>query len=398
MPGGTEAGDYKWNVLLVEDDETIRRQVREYLSGETFASRGLKISEIGSLDEALDLIRERKADLVILDVYRGKAERGGEQTGVQILESIRRSGFVPVVLHTALPEGLESLQGKFVRLVGKDEGLEKLKEQIANIFALRIPQVNRAIVNHVDQTMSAYMWNFVQARWADFELLVDKPEFLRLIVQRLARTLARQGIERMVQEVYGGLRSDPAEGDETVHPAECYIKPPIGEDPMLGDIRRRDSGGGSDHIVVLWPSCDMVSTGSREPKTQFVLCAQALLATETPEVQGWRSAQSGANKKKVERLVKNAREMSPDRYHFLPAVWDIPDLLVDFQKLEHIPLETIRACTCVATLASPYAESLTVRFQKYIGRVGTPDVNMESVITRMRSGTRTGGRGVGDSQ
>lgn len=395
MPGETEAGTYKWNVLLVEDEETIRRQVREFLSGETFASRGVNITEIGTLDKMLNIIRERKADLVILDVYRGKAQRGGEQTGVQILESIKRSGFVPVVLHTALPEGLESLQGKFVRLVGKDAGLEKLKEQIAELFAMRIPQVNRAIVNHFDQTMRAYMWDFVQEHWTDFEPLVDKPEFLRLVVQRLARTMVRQGIELMAQEVYGDPGPVPPESGETVHPAEYYVKPPIGDDPMLGDIRRREGGEHPGHLVVLWPSCDMVSTGGRGDKTDCALCARALLASETPEVRDWLSAPSNTKKRAVEALVKNTKDKSPDRYHFLPGVWDIPNLVVDFQKLEHIPLETIRACPCLATLASPFAEALTARFQKYIGRVGTPDLDVESVIARMRSGT--GATGGGDT-
>ncbi len=390
MNGQADAGTYKWNVLLVEDDETIRNQVRDYLSGETFASRGLNISEIAALDDALNLIRERKADLVILDVYRGKAERGGEQTGVQILDSIKRSGFVPVVLYTALPEGLETLQDKFVRLVGKDAGgLEKLKEEIASLFALRIPQVHRAIVNHIDQTMCAYMWDFVRGHWGDFEPLIDKPEFLRLVVQRLALTFARQGIDQMAQEVYGVSPPVTTGSDETAHPAECYIKPPIGQDPMLGDIRRREGGGSTEHLVVLWPSCDMVSTGGRLPKTDFVLCARALLATETPEVQEWRSAPSNNKKKRVEGLIKNARDTSPDRYHFLPGVWDIPHLVVDFQALEHIRLETTRGYTCLATLASPFAEALATRFQKYIGRIGTPDLDVESVITQMHGGTGT---------
>jgi CheY-like chemotaxis protein len=389
MPDRGDTADYKWHVLLVEDEDTIRRQVMEFLSGETFASRGLKISEIGPLDEALDLIRERKADLVILDVYRGRAQRGGEQTGVQILESIKRSGFVPVVLYTALPEGLEGHQDKFVRLVGKEAGgLPKLKEEIADLFALRIPQIHRAIVNHIDQTMCAYMWDFVQERWADFEPLVDKPEFLRLVVQRLARTLARQGIERMAQEVYGDPPPAPPGSDETVHPAECYVKPPIGDDPMLGDIRRRDGGEHPGHLIVLWPTCDMVTAGGRTQKTDFALCARAFPATETPEVRDWLSARSNTRKKAVEGLAKNRRGESPDRYHFLPGVWDIPDLVVDFQALEHVALTDIRGYACLATLASPFAEALAARFQKYIGRVGTPDVDVEAVISRMGGGTR----------
>lgn len=392
MPEQTDAGTYKWNVLLVEDDETVRRQVLEYLSGETFASRGLNINEI-DLDQALNLIHERKADVVILDVYRGKAQRGSEQTGIKILDSIKRSGFVPVVLYTALPEGLEKHQDKFVRLVGKEAGgLEKLREEIANLFVLRIPQIHRAIVNHIDQSLCTYMWEFVQGHWTEFEALINKPEFLRLVVQRLALTFARQGIEQMTQEVYGVPAPEQSDDVEIAHPAEYYIKPPISQDPMLGDIRLRNDDESIVYLVVLWPSCDMVSTGNRQPKTDFVLCARASLATDEPEVRNWRSDPSNNKKKKVESLIKNMRDKTPDRYHFLPGVWDIPHLVVDFQALEHVSLTTIRGFGCVATLASPFAEAMATRFQKYIGRVGTPDLDVEAVITQMQreAGTTTG--------
>src|SRR5262245_16778596 len=119
MPEGGMAAN-TWNILVVEDDENVRRQVKEYLEGEEFASRKLNISDITDLPAALNVIKERKADLIILDVYRGAATPGGERTGVQILQSIKMSGFVPVVLYTALPEGLDVHASRFVRLVGKD--------------------------------------------------------------------------------------------------------------------------------------------------------------------------------------------------------------------------------------------------------------------------------------
>jgi CheY-like chemotaxis protein len=382
MPDESTQKD-KWNVLIVEDEEIIRHQVRDYLSGETFASQDLNISEIASLDDAVNLIRERKADLVILDVYRGKAQQGGEQVGVQILERIRQTGFVPVVLYTALPEGLDGQRSKFVRLVGKDTGgLEKLKAEIEDLFLLRIPQVHRAIVNHIDETMCTYMWGFVQEHWTDFEPLINKPEFLRLLVQRLALTFARQGVDQMAQKVYGAPPPAQPGDEDTVHPAEYYVKPPVGQDPVLGDIRRREKDGATEYLVVLWPTCDMVATGTRQPKTDFVLCARAELVANRQEVRDWITADSSNKKRVVEQLVKNTR----DRFHFLPGVWDLPHLLLDFQALEHVRLTDVRGYTCVATLASPFAESVSARFQKYVGRIGTPDLVVESILGQIKDG------------
>jgi hypothetical protein len=252
------------------------------------------------------------------------------------------------------------------------------------LFRSRVPQVHRAIVNHLDRVLCSYMWEFVQARWAEFSTLSDKPEFLRLVVQRLAMTLAREGMGQMIDEVYGGTAGQTG-GNDTVHPAEYYIKPPIGEDPALGDVRLRQTRETGEYFVVLWPTCDMVSTGGRTPKTDCVLCARAFLAKNLAEVAEWAASPSSNKQKRIERLVKNTREETPDRYHFLPGVWDIPDLVVDFQKLEHVPLGDVKLLSCLATLASPFAEAFGSRFQRYVGRVGTPDLDVAVVLAQLQA-------------
>jgi CheY-like chemotaxis protein len=383
----TDSENAVWNVLLVEDDEEVRRQVREYFADETFASRNLRFTEIPDLREALGFIGERKADLVILDVYRGTAAPGGERTGVDVLESLKASGFAPVVLYTALPEGLEEHVSSFVRLVSKEaDSLGRLKSEIQSLFDLRIPQLNRALINHLDQTLSEYMWRFVQEQWPEFEPLVGKPEFLRLVLQRLALTFSRQGVDRLTREVYE-TQSPTVSDSDTVHPAEYYIKPPLSEDPLLGDVRECDQDGGVTYLVVLWPSCDMVTTGSRAAKTQLVLCARASLARNETEISEWLESQTSRTKKdKVRRLIKNQRDKnfgSADRYHFLPGVWDIPDLVVDFQNLELVRIEELCSMRCLGTLASPFAEALGTRFRRYIGRPGTPDLDVSEVLRQL---------------
>lgn len=387
MPESQQEEQRTWNVILVEDDKTVRGQVTEFLSGEVFASGKLGITAFEDLNAALNIIRERKADLVILDVYQGLAKAGRAQVGIQVLDHIKKSGFAPVVLYTALPEGLQSHTSKFVRLVGKNDGLEKLKAEVSDLFQLKIPQLNRAIVDHLDRSLCAYMWGFVQHHWSEFTPILHKPEFTRLVVQRLALRFAREGVAEIAAQVSGGHAPPTSTESDVVHPAEYYIKPPIGKDPLLGDIRVRPSAANNEYLVVLWPSCDMVSTDVQPPKTECALCARALPASDAREITEWLSSPSSGTKKKlVTRLITNNREKSPERYHFLPGVWDIPDLLVDFQLLEHVQLTALRGYSCLATLASPFAEAVGARFQRYVGRLGTPDLDVDAVLSQLSSG------------
>lgn len=373
-----------WVVLLVEDDAETRRQIKEYFADILVDSRPLTFHDIEDFEAATGIIRERKADLVILDIYKGDARRGGERAGLTVLDQIKSSGFVAVVIYTNLPEGLEGAVNSVVRLCPKIAGLPALREAIETIFAKKIPQIHRAIVGHVDRTLRDYMWGFVLQNWEAFAELVASPDFVRLLLQRLALALAQDSVAEVASEVYGDAAATGEVGNEVVHPAQFYIKPPIAKHPMLGDVRYRAGvGGRKEYLVILEPSCDMVTTRKTadgkllQPKATDVLCARATEFLEQAQVQAWIKEGGKEKENQVREYVLNTKS---DQYHFLPGVWDIPSLLVDFRMLEYVAFATVAGMPCLATLASPYAESLGVRFIRYRSRVGTPDLDVAHML------------------
>jgi CheY-like chemotaxis protein len=376
-----------WNVLFVEDNKDARRLVGEYFHGRPVEGRQLAFQEIEDWDRAFSLIREHKADLVILDIYRGDAHSGGDRVGEQILNALKNSGFVPTVVYTNLPEGLDKEQNEFIRVVTKVDGLKALHTEVERIFKTKVPQMHRAIVNHVDRVLCRYMWGFVVQEWPALKEIADKPEFLRLLVQRLALSFVREGIEETISEVFGGAKDHPP--PDRVHPAEFYIKPPIGSDPVLGDIRSRQHSEEKEFLVVLWPTCDMVSTHGRTPKTEIVLCARAFRLETFPEAKKYGENQTKSTYDQLESLLDNDRKKhlgSPDRFHFLPGILDIPNLVIDFQALEILPFKDVQALSSSGSLASPFAELLGSRFDRYRGRIGTPDLDYDLVIRETTAG------------
>jgi DNA-binding NarL/FixJ family response regulator len=373
-----------WTVLLVEDNPTTRQEIMDYFSRVKIDGKPLIFHEISEWRDAFMLIRERKADLVILDIYRGEAKSGGEKVGERVLKQIQISGFVAVVLYTNLPEGLEDSVNEFVKLVPKTAGLKELHKTVESVFATKIPQIHREIVNQMDRSLSSYMWGFVVDQWNILKEIADKPEFLRLLIQRLAISMMREGIDSAVDAVFGqAQRESNPEGK--IHPAEMYIKPPIGPDPLLGDIRVRVGDNANEYLVVVWPSCDMVSVGDRSPKTDKVLCVRAGLFDDAKEAAEYREAKSKNNEKRLIKLMMNNRDSNigqADQFHYLPGICDFPDLLVDFQDTKPMNLEELKGLRCVATIASPFAESLASRFMRYIGRLGTPDLDIALLLQR----------------
>jgi CheY-like chemotaxis protein len=379
-------GSPPWNVLVIEDDPNALRQIKEYFDGRIIEQRSIKIEEVNRLDSAFGFIRGKKVDLVILDIYRGQAVAGGERVGERVLHEIKGSGFVSVIIYTNLPEGLEGAQNEFVRLVPKEPGgVEALYAAAESIFKTRVPQMHRAIVNHLDRALCQYMWGFVAAQWPDLSQLADRPEFLRVLLQRLAISFIREGVDHAVAEVFGPEAMAKLDS-EKVHPAEFYVKPPIGSDPALGDIRLRELGGEKHYLAVLWPTCDMVSTAGREPKTDRVLCAKALPLEEFPEAKAHLEKESNSSREKLEALLSNVRKSNfgfADRFHFLPGLLDIPNLVADFQTLEVLSLNDVRKLRSLGILASPFAEQMGARFDRYRGRIGAPDLDLDFVIDRV---------------
>ena len=95
---------FKFVVLLVEDDDKFRPQLAQYLRGE-----GFDIVEANSSSNACAFIRERKVSLVVLDWDLHKANSPDHpSTGLKVLKTCREvDPLLPVVVMSGAP-GLNS--------------------------------------------------------------------------------------------------------------------------------------------------------------------------------------------------------------------------------------------------------------------------------------------------
>ena len=91
----------KRKVLMVDDEERMRKLVRDFL-----VKRDFQVLEAGDGEEAIDIFfADKKIDLVILDVMMPK------MSGWEVLETIRKYSKVPVIMLTAKSEERDELRG-----------------------------------------------------------------------------------------------------------------------------------------------------------------------------------------------------------------------------------------------------------------------------------------------
>lgn len=102
----------KINLLVVDDDATIRKGIRIYLEQE-----GYEVTEAGDGEEALEKLKQKEFHLIILDVMMPKLD--GNLTSI----NIRTAGNnIPILMLSAKSEAVDRIQGL---TVGADDYLTK---------------------------------------------------------------------------------------------------------------------------------------------------------------------------------------------------------------------------------------------------------------------------------
>ncbi|MCU0597559.1 MAG: response regulator transcription factor [Desulfobacterota bacterium] len=112
-------------ILIVDDDEKLRRLLKEYLEGYEF-----KVLTLADGGAVLDTMRKDWPELVILDVMLPKKD------GLEVLKEIRAASKVPVIMLTAKGEEADRVVGLEL---GADDYLPKPfspRELLARIKAV----------------------------------------------------------------------------------------------------------------------------------------------------------------------------------------------------------------------------------------------------------------------
>lgn len=109
-------------ILVVDDDETIRRTLRINLR-----ARGYEVEEVATGRDALSTIEDAPPDLVLLDLGLPDVD------GVEVLRRLRRSSDVPVVVLSARQQSddkVEALDEGADDYVTKPFGMDELMARV----------------------------------------------------------------------------------------------------------------------------------------------------------------------------------------------------------------------------------------------------------------------------
>ncbi|MCY3786607.1 MAG: hypothetical protein OXG47_07765 [bacterium] len=387
-----------WRILIVEDEEQLGPLVAEsVLSAARSDEGGDPIPSIESkFSDAMTRIAAERFDLLILDVRdQAKAalgQQGAESDpGIGVFEEIRRRRFIPIIFYTAVPDEVELLGNPpFVQVVSKiaEDPVRELREAVTLAFRSDFPRIYRLLEDHSAAVTRDFMVEFVENNW---DTLADnRADMMHLLLRHLSVSLGHGAAEMTARLGYGTRDGS----EDTVHASRYYSALPS-EEYTTGDVLRGPrflptNDDGSEPVcwyVIVTPSCDFVEG---RKKAEFVVLLECRPLESFDEYSrlvkaGSEDSSLGRSSDRLKSLLGSRPHGRPqDRYHYLPAAWTVPHLMVDNQQVVSVPYnELVEAYKKVASLDSRFAEELVHRFTRYVGRLGTPDLDLDAIVTRM---------------
>ena len=371
----------EFRVLLVDDDAAQTTLIAELIQGNKVlkGADSIVCEACASFSEALDHLKHKRFDLVILDLKDDLTQKDVDATntelaGEKLYAEVKKSRFIPIIFYSGYAEKIKGQERTFVRMVTKGE-VEELRVEVEKIFNTKLPRLMR----HLDEELRIYMWESIEKLWENDEHATSN-DIVYLITRRLANLL--QG--DVVREFF------KAEGLATtigtnVHPVEMYIWPPLSKNSyFFGDILYKKNE--ERFYVVLSPSCDL-----QQNKSEKVMLGKCIPLSNFDEAKKIARARkdsspiSGNMETKFKSLIEN-KSKPQDRRRYLPGTNFLPDLILDLQDVTNITFEELGSKTelweKITSLDNPFAESLQAQLTKYYGRIGTPDLDHEIAYTR----------------
>lgn len=374
-----------WQVLVVDDKDAD--DVREFIQGNKAVRQPDSISCVLCKDfsEATERLKRERFDLVILDLKDDENQDEESFAGVQVFEEIKKCRFIPVIFHTGYAYKVTDLTSPYVRCVTRADW-PVLRSTIKEVLDTNLPRLTR----HIEEEQRRFMWESAEKIWAE-DLHKDNPtDLVYLLARRLANALSGDVVRSFLEtDAAGG-----APKTDKIHAVELYVYPPLSKHFLFGDVFKKKIGESIEYFVALTPSCDHAQNNA-----EFVLLAKCkYLAGTDPGTNAKASLLAGeaVSKNVTEKLTKFIRDNSSpvDRYKYLPGTSFLPDLLVDLQHIMTVTLVALNpegeGYERVASLDSPFAEALQAKMTRYLGRIGTPDIDPDLALDRFKARIKTG--------
>lgn len=360
-------------ILYVDDDVENQQDLRDVLSGKLINEQAVTLDCESDFEGSVD--KSREYHIVILDLYKGEATKGGEDVGSDILDKVKNKFFVPVIFYSGNINGVKDQRSQVVGVASKGENIETLVNEIKRLSKQNLPFLKNNVHAYIEEEFKKYFWGVIHKENDKFTPDAEDFSLGYMLLRNIADSLSKENIKNIIGD-------DTIKGDK-VHPMEFYIYP-IDSSKEFENGEILEEKESHDVYVILTPSCDFIKRrrGNEDRRNvDKVLLINTKLLNECKEYEDYKSTQNKDNKSNLEKLINSSKG---DRYFFLPQAPFIENRIVDFQRNYSVTYDELKSkFERIAKLDSPFVQSMTACFIRYYNRIGFPDIDTEYVIKHL---------------
>lgn len=183
----------KRNLLIIEDDESIRKMLSVYFRGE-----GFNILEAENGEDAIKIFELEKIDMIFLDIMLPEID------GLRVCEYLRETSDVPVIMLTAKSQEEDKIRGFEY---GADEYVTKPFS--LKVLAAKAHAIIKRVEGNVSKTASIFDQEglFVNLTSGEVSINKNKVELTRKELDLLILLMQNRGIvlskEIILDKVWG---------------------------------------------------------------------------------------------------------------------------------------------------------------------------------------------------
>ena len=319
---------------------------------------------IENFGQGLENIEVKSPDIVVLDVWEGKAQ-DSDPLGLEMMNLIWSHNFCPVIIYSAdakIISDIPEYHHPFIEIIAKGAGShEKVREAVERF----IPHVE-ALQSSQSLVSRAFSHAMRDVAPDAFNTFSETEEFADAVVRG-----GRRRVAALMDETSPDVRA--------LASWEQYLAPPVSQDIRLGDVLRSNQGDPDDPTafrIVLTPSCDTVSTALKVERVLVAKCCEIGLAL--------RKCQIGPNERSIKRSNILTQGFSNAYIPFPKLPEKIPAMAADLRDLDLIPVEAIgvegEEFLRVASVDSPFRELVSWAYLQVAGRPGLPQRDLDAWI------------------
>lgn len=322
-----------------------------------------------SFDAVFQNIVELDPDVIVLDW----CQEAGDNTANPILDKIWTNGYRPIVVFSANEETI-SIDDKI-----KSSSLLKL-----------YPKGDETPVTQYLEENEAYVTALADYRREMALAIVEAFNAIKPI-KETEDSYPGDDIVKYILAKRTSMYFDIQYSEEKMPPWAMYVYPPVSSSLLVCDIIRAVTdktnlgleGNPEEYMMVLTPSCDMIS---RRPKVPAVLCAHC--AKKKDFYCNNIKCEKGKEEEQIERIKSALNKGYNDRWVALPHMEKLlPYMTVDLKNIELVKFDEIalsaaviegRSFVRVASIDSPFREQIVWAHMQNACRPGVPDRDTES--------------------